>query len=161
MEPEQGPARHYFQALLSGKVCPGIIYFPIVTALADSANMAGLKPCSGARFLIRKRIEKEFLIFCCCLSVPQHSLQWLPCKSKAILQDKDLHQNPSDIGRWRFRGARELVYNKIHELRADKETDEQWFVEVCLKQDNEPSRRSSRTQSARTRDSNKLGSRRK
>ena len=63
MEQEQAPARHYFQSLLSGKVCPGTIYFPVVTALADSANMAGLKPCSGARFLIRKKIEKEFLIF--------------------------------------------------------------------------------------------------
>lgn len=151
MEQEQAPARHYFQSLLSGKVCPGTIYFPVVTALADSANMAGLKPCSGARFLIRKKIEKEFLIFCCCLSVPQHSLQWPPCKGKAILQAKDLHKNPLDIGWWRIRGAHGHAHNKIHKLGADKETNEQWLVEVCLKKDNEPSRRSSRTQSARTR----------
>lgn len=52
----QAPAKHCFQSLLSGRNCSGTIYFPIMTALADGASVAGPKPCSGARFLIRKRI---------------------------------------------------------------------------------------------------------
>lgn len=52
----QAPAKHYFQSVLSGRICSGTIYFPVVTALADDASVADPKPCSRARFLIRKRI---------------------------------------------------------------------------------------------------------
>lgn len=52
----RAPANHCVQSLLSGRNSSGTIYFPIVTALADDASVAGPKPCAGAHFLIRKRI---------------------------------------------------------------------------------------------------------
>lgn len=71
----QAPAKHYFQSVLSGRICSGTIYFPIVTALAEGVSIAGPKLCSGVRFLIRKSIWEEFLNFCYCLSTSW----WSPC----------------------------------------------------------------------------------
>lgn len=56
MGQRQAPAKHAFQSVVSGRIHSGTIYFPIATALADSASVAGPTPCSGAHFLIRKRI---------------------------------------------------------------------------------------------------------
>lgn len=40
----QAPAKHAFQSVVSGRICSGTIYFPIVT---DGASVAGPMPCSG------------------------------------------------------------------------------------------------------------------
>lgn len=79
--------------------------FPFVTALADTACAAGPKPCSGALFLIRKRIEKEFSIFVVVYQrLGSHSSGHL-ARAKQFCNPWTFDKTSSETGWWRIRGA--------------------------------------------------------
>lgn len=144
------PAKHYFQSVRAGRICSGTTYFPIVTALADSASVADPKPCSGACFLIKEensgRIPENSLLFTNILVVTslgqRNSATWTPlvkaCQRKADGES--------------VRGTDGCTKLCLHTegctgAGLTKETNEQRFLKM---QNSEPHRGSSRARSAGT-----------